>query len=104
MTAAARDAGMPDDSDAINDYLEWLSGGQADPTLRKTFISRGPEAVDFLRNRGVPLTVVRGAADYYYPDAPGSRVDACTRSNPGTRASYGSLLNGWPRHPTERAG
>ena len=69
----ARAAGIEDSPGDVGRYLDWLSEGDADESLRDVFVSRGPEAARFLAERGVPLRVVRGMPDYYFPAAPGSR-------------------------------
>lgn len=74
-TDQAREAGIEDSEADLKSYLEWLSDGRADPSLRDVFVVRGPEAVRFLTERGVPLQVVHGMPDYYYPKAPGSKPE-----------------------------
>ncbi|MGN7860910.1 FAD-dependent oxidoreductase [Microbacterium sp. 22303] len=75
LTDPAREAGINDSRADVAAYLEWLSESGADPALRDVYISRGPEAIRFLRDLGVPLTVIRRSPDYYYPIAPGSKPE-----------------------------
>lgn len=74
-THLAAEAGITDSTGAAERYLEWLAEGAADPALRRTFTSRGPDVVRFLCDRGVELTVVRGLPDYFHPEAPGAAAE-----------------------------
>jgi hypothetical protein len=71
----AREAGMPDSPVETRQYLEFLSMGVAEASLRDNFVERAPEAVNFLIDCGVALQVIRGLADYHYPNAPGSKQE-----------------------------
>jgi 3-oxosteroid 1-dehydrogenase len=75
LTDPARAAGIADSRQQVEAYLDWLSEGAADPRLRDVFIDRGPEAIRFLREHGVPITVVRSSPDYYFPRAPGAKPE-----------------------------
>jgi len=63
------------DSDADADaYLTHLSQGFATPDRRKVFIERGREALRYMTDTiGIPMTVVRGLPDYYFPAVKGSK-------------------------------
>jgi 3-oxosteroid 1-dehydrogenase len=93
LTGPARQAGIEDSPAEVTAYLEWLSEGHADPALRQVYVSRSPEAIGFLRQRGVPLTVVRQAPDYYYPTAPGSKPEGRIHEiEPWDQRQLGDLL------------
>ncbi len=74
-THVARAAGIVDSAADTTAYLDFLGEGLADANLRDVFVSRSPEALEFLTGQGVPLTVVRGLPDYYFPLAPGSKPE-----------------------------
>ncbi|RYE40379.1 MAG: FAD-dependent oxidoreductase [Hyphomicrobiales bacterium] len=94
LSDPATKAGIQDSREDVKSYLEWLSEGAADPTLREVFVDRGPEAVRFLRQRGVPLTVVRHAPDYYYPLAPGSKPEGRIHEiEPWDQRQLGDLID-----------
>lgn len=71
----AKDAGIADSTDETRAYLDYLSMGIAEPALRDNFIVRSLETARFLRDCGVRLQFVSQKADYYYPDAPGSKFE-----------------------------
>jgi glycine/D-amino acid oxidase-like deaminating enzyme len=74
-TDRAKEAGIEDSEEDVGRYLEWLSEGRAEASLRDVYVSRGAEAIRFLRRCGVPLGVVSGMPDYYFPAAPGSKAE-----------------------------
>ncbi|MFI5621887.1 FAD-dependent oxidoreductase [Nocardioides sp. NPDC051685] len=63
LTDAARAAGIADSRQEVEAYLDWLSEGTADLRLRDVFIDRGPDAIRFLPEHGVPIAVVRSSPD-----------------------------------------
>ena len=71
---ALRDAGQADDPERSKLYLESIVGDDVPQVRRDTYIDRGPEVMDFIRER----TPVRFAwvPDYadYHPEAPGGRA------------------------------
>ena len=71
---ALRDAGQADDPEWSKLYLESIVGEDVPQVRRNTYIDRGPEVMDFIRER----TPVRFAwvPDYadYHPEAPGGRA------------------------------
>lgn len=94
LTDPAGEEGIEDSRSDVQAYLEWLSEGSAEPALRDVFIDRGPEAIRFLRDRGVPLTVVRHSPDYYYPLAPGSKPEGRVHEiEPWDQRQLGDLID-----------
>jgi 3-oxosteroid 1-dehydrogenase len=73
---ALRAAGQvePDDADRAKEYLQSIVGEEVPKVRRDTYLDRGPEVMDFLRDR----TPVRFAwvPEYsdYHPEAPGGRA------------------------------
>lgn len=74
-THLAAEAGIEDSAEDVSSYLEFLGEGTSDPDMRQAFVAGAAEAVRFICEKGVPLTVVRGLPDYFYPDAPGSKAE-----------------------------
>ena len=65
-------AGLPDNASAAADYLASTVPEPENVDLRDTFLSRGPEAIDYLEaNTEVRLQPVQVYPDYY-PDMPGA--------------------------------
>ncbi|MFC9835522.1 FAD-dependent oxidoreductase [Rhodococcus sp. NPDC127530] len=94
LSDPAAEAGIADSRADVESYLEWLSEGGADPALRQVYIDRGPEAIRFLRERGVPLTVARHSPDYYYPVAPGSKPEGRIHEiEPWDQRQLGALID-----------
>lgn len=72
---ALRDAGQvaPDDAEQALRYLDSIVGDSAPRTNRETYLARGPEVMDFVRERTpVRFAWVPEYADYH-PEAPGGR-------------------------------
>lgn len=91
LTDPAREAGIEDSRSDVQAYLEWLSEGSAEPALRDVFIDRGPEAIRFLRDQGVPLTVVRHSLTTTTRSLPDRNPKAGSmKSSPGTSGSSGT--------------
>ncbi len=94
LTDQAARAGVDDSATDVNAYLEYLSEGRADPSLREVFVSQGPDAIRFLGERGVPIMLVRGAPDYFYPVAPGAKPEGRIHEiEPWDERQLGDLLD-----------
>jgi 3-oxosteroid 1-dehydrogenase len=74
-THLAAAAGIADSAADVSRYLEFLGEDTAEPELREGFVAHAAEAVRFICEMGVPLAVVEGLPDYFYPDAPGSKAE-----------------------------
>ncbi|MEU6643538.1 FAD-dependent oxidoreductase [Saccharomonospora sp. NPDC046836] len=74
-SAHAARAGLPDSPDEVLAYLDFLSAGFGDLDNRGAYVARGGEVLEALAAHGLELQVIRGMADYYYPDAPGSKPE-----------------------------
>lgn len=73
---ALRDAGQvdPDDAERASEYLEAIVGDVVPRSRRDAFLSRGPEVMDFVRERTpVRFAWVPEYADYH-PEAEGGRL------------------------------
>jgi 3-oxosteroid 1-dehydrogenase len=68
-----RELGIDDSVQDAVAYLDFLSAGLGSVANRNAFVRRGGEAVSFLATLGLRLKAIPGLADYYFPDAPGSR-------------------------------
>jgi succinate dehydrogenase/fumarate reductase flavoprotein subunit len=72
VNAGMKQAGLPD---SLSDAVDYLVGTVPEPDnadLRDIFLSRGPEAVDYLEvNTEIRLQPVKAYPDYY-PDMPGA--------------------------------
>src|SRR5690606_30392650 len=116
-TKLAEKAGIADSRAETLEYLEHLSQGLGDPTLREVFVDRGNEVIEYLTDRiGIPFEVVEKYPDYYYPALKSGKaggryleVAPFTASNLGEWAdrcivtSYGhhyaySMSGEWVRH------
>lgn len=85
-------AGLPDTTEDAERYLVWLVGrtGRGRPAQR--LVTRGADVLRFLGERGVALRVVRGLPDYYYPEAPGSKMEGRIHEiEPFDQAQLGAL-------------
>ncbi len=72
VNAKMKQAGLPDTASAAVDYLAATVPEPENTDLRSTFLSRGPEAIDYLEvNTEVRLRPVKVYPDYY-PDMPGA--------------------------------
>jgi 3-oxosteroid 1-dehydrogenase len=72
----AAEAGILDDRADVLRYLEHLSAGLAVPSLREAYVDRGIATVRYLTDTlDIPLKVIRGLPDYYFPNAPGSAAE-----------------------------
>src|SRR5688572_15333587 len=65
--------GIEDSETDINAYMEFLSGGLADPRRMRAFIATAPEALKFFGERGVRFHSLNGVPDHYYGIAPGGK-------------------------------
>jgi 3-oxosteroid 1-dehydrogenase len=75
-TELAEHAGMPDSVDEVVQYLDNLSDGLAVPHLRESYVHKSIEAVRYLSDTlNIPLNVIAGLPDYYYPNVPGSKSE-----------------------------
>src|SRR5690554_212984 len=65
-------------SDSVEDalaYMDFLSAGMGSIENRLEYVSRGGEAISYLRDLGLGLRQIPQYADYYYPEAPGSKAN-----------------------------
>jgi 3-oxosteroid 1-dehydrogenase len=75
-TRAERELGIEDSVTDTLAYLQFLSSGLADEELQRSYVERGDEVIEFLRDKaGVRFEVVRDYPDYFFPDAPGSKAE-----------------------------
>jgi 3-oxosteroid 1-dehydrogenase len=70
----AQERAIQDSVRETRQYLEYLSEGTATAEMRDGFVAQAAEAMEMLRDCGLELQVINGLADYYYPDAPGSKA------------------------------
>ena len=69
----AEDLGIADSNSEAQKYLDYLSQGLSIESLRKEYLARSRETVEFFTETvGLDLTVIRGLPDYYYPSVAGS--------------------------------
>lgn len=67
-----------DAADSVSDamaYMDFLSAGMGSVENRRAYVERGSEAIAHLIDLGLGLSPIDGFADYYFPDAPGSKAD-----------------------------
>ena len=69
------DAGISDSIDGALAYMDFLSAGMGNTDNRRAYVTRGEEALRYLGAMGLKLRPIVGFADYYFPDAPGSKAD-----------------------------
>ena len=63
----------PDSVEAADAYLDYVQGARdCDEELRRAVLESARDAVDYFTDAGIPLEVVPGNPDVYYPHAPGS--------------------------------
>lgn len=74
-SSQARAIGIADSDEETRAYIDFLSVGFGDLDNRRAYIERGDEVLDALAELGLQLQVIPGMADYYYPDAPGSKAE-----------------------------
>jgi 3-oxosteroid 1-dehydrogenase len=68
-----RAAGLADSDDDGHAYLEFISGGYAEPEMRDRYLEIGPEAVEYFAEKaGVSWRYITDFSDYYYPSGPGT--------------------------------
>jgi len=66
-------AGIADTSSQAQTYMDSLSRGLSNESLRTNYLTRSREAVEFFtKTIGLELMVIRGLPDYYYPSVAGS--------------------------------
>ncbi|EXJ87200.1 hypothetical protein A1O3_04159 [Capronia epimyces CBS 606.96] len=69
----AKAAGIEDSVDKAKDYIDHLGQGHASPEIRDQYFARAQECIKYYDETiGIPLTVIKGLPDYYYPEVPGS--------------------------------
>lgn len=68
-----KDHGFDDSVADAMAYMDFLSAGMGSVDNRRAYVERGSEAIAELRQLGLKLGPIAGFADYYYPDAPGSK-------------------------------
>ena len=69
------DESLVDSVDEALAYMDFLSAGMGSIDNRKAYVQRGAEAISYLRDLGLGLELIPAFADYYFPDAPGSKAD-----------------------------
>lgn len=69
------DTGVSDSEGEALAYMDFLSAGMGNPDNRRAFVTRGAEAIAYLAGMGLNLCPIPDFADYYFPDAPGSKAD-----------------------------
>ena len=62
------------DEDALA-YINFLAASMGNMDNRQAYVTRGGEALSYLRDLGLGLIPIPRYADYYYPEAPGSKAD-----------------------------
>jgi 3-oxosteroid 1-dehydrogenase len=66
-------AGLADTLEEGKRYLDFISGGYADPALQRRYLDVGPEAVEYFAEKaGVGWKIIADYSDYYYPSGPGT--------------------------------
>jgi 3-oxosteroid 1-dehydrogenase len=66
-------AGLDDTVDEGLKYLQFISGGFADPVLQRRYAEVGPEAVEYFAEKaGVGWKIIANYSDYYRPKGPGT--------------------------------
>ncbi|KAK5279058.1 hypothetical protein LTR40_008323 [Exophiala xenobiotica] len=69
----AEAAGIPDSAQKAKEYIDHLGQGHACPKIRDQYFTRSTECLKYFDARiGVPMMVIRGLPDYYYPEVAGS--------------------------------
>lgn len=68
-------AGVSDSVGEALAYMDFLSAGMGNLENRRAFVTRGGEAIAHLAGMGLKLCPIPNFADYYFPDAPGSKAD-----------------------------
>ncbi|OCK82588.1 fumarate reductase/succinate dehydrogenase flavo protein-like protein [Lepidopterella palustris CBS 459.81] len=72
-THVSEEAGIKDDPQDAQAYVDHLSQGFGDPEVRKAYFARSREAIRFFTDKiGLELEVIKGLPDYYYPAVRGS--------------------------------
>ncbi len=85
-------AGEPDNEDDFRAYMEFLSGGEADPERLEAFIRGAPVTLKYFEDAGLKLKLARGLTDHYHGIAPGSRATGrCVE----TALISGAALGDW---------
>jgi succinate dehydrogenase/fumarate reductase flavoprotein subunit len=96
VNAKMKQAGLPDSQSDAADYLASTVPEAENADLRQTFLSRGPEAVDYLEaNTEVRLQPVKVYPDYY-PEKPGATaggrvLEPLSFDGAGLGANFGRL-------------
>ncbi|KAH8701509.1 fumarate reductase/succinate dehydrogenase flavoprotein-like protein [Talaromyces proteolyticus] len=69
----AEAAGIEDRPEMARQYIDHLGQGQAMPEIRDEYLSGSRECLLFFdKIIGIPMQVIQGLPDYYYPSVPGS--------------------------------
>ena len=88
--AQMKQAGLSDSPSEAASYLAATVPESENADLRKTFLARGPEAVEYLEaHTEVRLQPVKTYPDYY-PEQPGSTAGGACRSCTGSTSATGS--------------
>ncbi|MDB5715011.1 MAG: hypothetical protein JWO15_2408 [Sphingomonadales bacterium] len=56
-------------------YIDFLAADLGSAVNRLAYVSKGSEALECLRELGLKLSSIPQYADYYYPEAPGSKAE-----------------------------
>jgi len=68
--------GIIDDSDKAKQYIDHLGQGHASPEIRDQYFPGARECLIFFdKTIGIPMRVIKGLPDYYYPEVPGSSAE-----------------------------
>lgn len=80
--------GEDDPRERVLDYVRFLGGDQVDESRLAEFVDRGPEAIAFFKDCGIPFRVIDGLVDHYfgaYPSASGpGRSLECALTDAGS--------------------
>lgn len=65
--------GITDSPDKAKQYIDHLGQGHASDEIRDQYFARARECLIFYdKTIGIPMRVIKGLPDYYYPEVPGS--------------------------------
>ncbi|WP_431281271.1 FAD-dependent oxidoreductase [Humitalea sp. 24SJ18S-53] len=86
----AAEAGLPDSLDAARRYMGFLSGGYALAPMTEAYLQASRLALRDFADAGVPLRLLRGLPDHYFPQADGAAADGrMVEAMPIARAALG---------------
>lgn len=85
------EAGLADSLDAARRYMGFLSGGYALAPMAEAYLATSRVALRDFADAGVPLRLLRGLPDHYFPQAAGSSGDGrMVEAMPITRDALGA--------------